>query len=153
MSRFGQLRCANLVTLGSKATKGAMRRLLYLAGGFLLATLLGVAYVQFSAPAAVAVDVPAAKTSGGAGYLLVIAVLFSWVTAFVRMPGWLSVVLGFAIVWIGLAVMAVTGIFVYLQYPNNTLNDPAYVGFLGSIAMVASRAAAVLRRMEREGGA
>lgn len=129
-----------------------MRKLFYLAGGFLLATLLGVAYLKFSAPAAVAVDLPAPTSTGGADYLMLFAVLFSWVTAFVRMPGWLAVVLGFAIVWIGLAVMAVTGIFVYLQYPNNTLSDPAYVGFLCSIAMVASRGAAVLRYMHREGG-
>jgi len=130
-----------------------MRKLLYLAGGFLLATLLGVAYLKFSAPAAVAVDVPAPTPSGGADYLMLFAVVFSWVTAFVRMPGWLAVLLGFAVVGFGLALMAVTGIFVYLQYPNNTLADGAYAGFLCSIAMVASRIAAVLRYMEREGGA
>jgi hypothetical protein len=79
-------------------------------------------------------------------------VLVSWVTAFLRMPGWLATLLGFGIVWVGLAVMCVTGFFVYLNYPNNTLADGAYTGFLCGIAMVASRLGSVLKHMYREGG-
>jgi hypothetical protein len=59
---------------------------------------------------------------------------------------------GGAIVWIGLAVMTVCGFFVYLQYPNNTLSDGAYAGFLCGIAMVASRFGSILRYMHRQGG-
>jgi hypothetical protein len=62
------------------------------------------------------------------------------------------VVLGFAIVWFGLAAIAVTGFFVYLHYPNNTLDAAAYTGFLCSIAMVASRGVGVFKYMHRVGG-
>ena len=113
-----------------------------------------MAYVKLfgGAPETPAVNPPGPHAPGGANIgLMVAVVVFSWVTAFVRLPGWLSVVLGFAIVWIGLAVMAVTGFFVYLQYPNNTLDDGMYAGFLCGIAMVASRMSAVLRYMHRQG--
>ena len=83
---------------------------------------------------------------------MVAVVIACWVSAFLPLPRWLSVLLGGAIVWVGLAVMAVTGFFVYMQYPNNTLADGAYVGFLCGIAMVTSRLASVLRYMHREGG-
>lgn len=132
-----------------------MRKALYLMVGLLVAIFLGMAYLQWTGSAP---DTPASAAatpagSGGADTgLMVAAVVFCWVTAFLRLPGWLSVVLGFATVWIGLAVMAVTGFFVYLQYPNNTLDDGMYAGFLCSIAMVASRGGSVLKYMHREGG-
>lgn len=122
-----------------------MRKILYLLSGLLVAIFMGFAYVKLSS------GVPDAP--GGADYpLMIFAVVFSWVTAFVPMPRWLAVVLGLAVVGCGLAVMCVTGIFVYLQYPNNTLADGAYAGFLCSIAMVASRAGSALKYMYREGG-
>lgn len=68
-----------------------------------------------------------------------------------QLPSWLSVVLGFVIVWFGLAAIVVTG-FLYLQYPNNTLDAAAYTGFLCSIAMVASRDVGVFKYMHRAGG-
>jgi hypothetical protein len=83
---------------------------------------------------------------------MVAVVIACWVSAFLPLPRWLSVLLGGAIVWVGLAVMAVTGFFVYMQYPNNTLADGACAGFLCGIAMVTSRLASVLRYMHREGG-
>jgi hypothetical protein len=133
-----------------------MRKALYLMVGFLVAIFLGRAYLHWTGNAP-EVPAPAAATPLGSGAadtgLMLAAVAFCWITAFVRLPGWLSVVLGFAIVWIGLAVMAVTGFFVYLQYPNNTLDDGMYAGFLCSIAMVASRGGSVLKYMHREGGA
>lgn len=131
-----------------------MRRMVYLIFGFLAAGLLGLAYLKLTGSAdvpAVVVPPPPSASGGADKALLVAAIVFSWVTAFVRMPHWLAVLLGTAIVWIGLAVMCVTGFFVYLQYPNNTLADSAYVAFLGSIAMVASRAGSVLKFMHREG--
>jgi hypothetical protein len=83
---------------------------------------------------------------------MVAVAIACWVSAWLPLPGWLSVLLGGAIVLAGLAVMAVTGIFVYMQYPNNTLADGAYAGFLCGIAMVTSRFASVLKYMHREGG-
>lgn len=132
-----------------------MRKVLYLLLGFLIAISLGIAYVKWfgGVPEESAVSTPALHTASGANNALMLAVVvFCWVTAFVPLPKWLSVVLGFGIVWFGFAVMAVTGFFVYLQYPNNTLNDAAYTGFLCSIAMVASRGASVLKYMHRVGG-
>jgi hypothetical protein len=147
-------RFQSLLILSDQQQKTSMRKVVYLLAGFLCAGLVGLAYLKLSGPSGVpAAPPPSPNAAGGAdNTLLVAAVLVSWVTAFLRMPGWLATLLGFGIVWVGLAVMCVTGFFVYLNYPNNTLADGAYTGFLGGIAMVASRAASVLKHMHREGG-
>lgn len=141
---------------GSALKQGkAVRKVLYLLIGLLLAIVLGSLYVKFSMPtgeisaAAASVQTP---TDGPAFGLMLAVVIACWVSAFLPLPRWLSVLLGGAIVWVGLAVMAVTGFFVYMQYPNNTLADGAYAGFLCGIAMVTSRLASVLRYVHREGG-
>lgn len=132
-----------------------MRRALYLLIGLLLAIVLGSLYVKFSMPTGEisAAAAPLQPQADGPAFGLMVAVVIAcWVSAFLPLPRWLSVLLGGAIVWLGLAVMAVTGFFVYMQYPNNTLADGAYAGFLCGIAMVTSRLASVLRYMHREGG-
>lgn len=132
-----------------------MRKVLYLLIGLLLAIVLGSLYVRFSMPPGEvsAAAAPLQTTADGPAFGLMVAVVIAcWVSACLPLPRWLSVLLGGAIVWVGLAVMAVTGFFVYMQYPNNTLADGAYVGFLCGIAMVTSRLASVLRYMHREGG-
>jgi hypothetical protein len=131
-----------------------MRKVVYLMAGFLCAGLLGLIYLKITGSTAALAAAPLLpNVSGGAdNTLMLAAVVVSWVTAFMRLPGWLATLLGFGIVWVGLAVMSVTGFFVYLNYPNNTLADGAYTGFLCSIAMVASRFGSVLKHMAREGG-
>lgn len=132
-----------------------MRTTLYLLVGLLVAFVVGVAYVNWpsSVMAAPAPEIPVQPLSDGPdNWLMLAAVVFCWVTAFLPLPRWLAVLLGLAIVWLGLAVMAVTGFFVYLQYPNNTLSDGAYTGFLCSIGMVSSRILSVLGHAYREGG-
>ncbi len=132
-----------------------MRRVLYLMTGLLIAIVAGIVSVKFSAPAGATgiAAKPSPALSDGPAYGLMVGVAVAcWVSAFLPMPGWLSVMLGGAIVWIGLAVMTVCGFFVYLQYPNNTLSDGAYAGFLCGIAMVASRFGSILRYMHRQGG-
>ncbi len=132
-----------------------MRKVLYLLVGLLLAIVLGIIYTKFSMPsneistAGTPVDV---RPEGPAFGLMIGVALVCWVSAFLPLPGWLAVLLGGAIVWIGLAVMCVTGFFVYLNYPNNTLSDGAYAGFLCGIAMVTSRFSSILKYMHREGG-
>ena len=141
---------------GSALKQGnAVRKVLYLLIGLLLAIVLGSLYVRFSMPPGEvsAAAAPLQTTADGPAFGLMVAVVIAcWVSAFLPLPRWLSVLLGGAIVWVGLAVMAVTGLFVYMQYPNNTLADGAYAGFLCGIAMVTCRLASVLRYMHREGG-
>lgn len=141
---------------GDAQTQGnAVRKVLYLLIGLLLAIVLGSLYVKFSMPPdeVSAAATPLQPQADGPAFGLMVAVAIAcWVSAFLPLPRWLSVLLGGAIVWLGLAVMAVTGFFVYMQYPNNTLADGAYAGFLCGIAMVTSRLASVLRYMHREGG-
>lgn len=140
---------------GSAPKQGnTVRKVLYLLVGLLLAIVLGMLYVKFSMPpgqvSATATPVKTVADDPDFG-LMVAVVIACWVSAFLPLPRWLSVLLGGAIVWVGLAVMAVTGFFVYMQYPNNTLADGAYTGFLCGIAMVTSRFASVLKYMHREG--
>lgn len=120
-----------------------MRKFSALLAGLLIAVMMGYLYMKFSSPMAVtaapAVSQTPATESGGSNAILFAIVIFSWVTAFISMPGWLAVILDLAIGWVGLAVFAVSGVFVWLAQPLNTLQDPTYVGFLCSIAMVASR--------------
>ena len=130
-----------------------MRRILYLLLGLLIAIVIGVLYVRFSAPV-VPMDAvtPPPGTGGGGNRELLAAVVFAWVSALVPLPRWLSILLGWAIVWVGFAVMAVTGFFVYLQAPNNTFADGAFAGFWCAIAMVASRFWMILKYLHRQSG-
>lgn len=129
--------------------------MLYLLIGLLLAIVLGSLYAKFSMPTGEvsAAAAPLRPQADGPAFGLMVAVVIAcWVIAFLPLPGWLSFLLGGAFLWVGLAVMSVTGFFVYMQHPDNTLTDRTYAGFLCSIAMVTSRLASVLRYMHREGG-
>jgi len=129
--------------------------MLYLLIGLLLAIVLGSLYAKFSMPTGEisAAATPAKTGANDPAFSLMVGVAVAcWVIAFLPLPGWLSFLLGGAILWVGLAVMSVTGFFVYMQHPDNTLADPTYAGFLCSIAMVTSRLVSVLRYMHREGG-
>ena len=130
-----------------------MRRTGALLVGVTIAIMLGYLYLKFSgslsAPAAAAAAQIPAETSGGSNAILFAIVIFSWVTAFISMPTWLAVVLDLAIGWLGLALFVVTGVFVWLAQPSNTLQDTTYVAFLCSIAMVASRIMRIVSSIAR----
>lgn len=132
-----------------------MRKTLYLLLGILLAISLGVVYFKLSSSSDVHTGItnPVGARSDSPNYwIMVVISVACWLSAFVPLPTWLSVSLSSVIVWIGLAVMSVTGIFVYLNYPNNTLENGEYAGFLCGIAMVTSRLPNILRIMYRQGG-
>jgi len=131
-----------------------MKRLFALLIGLTLAVIFGYLYVKFSAPLepsalAVPAENPVAKSDGD-NTIFFLVVIFSWVTAFLPMPAWLAIVLDLGISWFGLAIFFVTGFFVYMQQPNNTLQDGDYVAFLCSIAMIAPRVIRILRSIARE---
>ena len=130
-----------------------MKRLFALLIGLTLAVIFGYLYVKFSAPleassVATPAEDPVARSDGD-NTIFFLLVLFSWVTAFLPMPAWLAVVLDLGVSWLGIAIFFVTGFFVYMQQPNNTLQDGTYVAFLCSIAMVAPRVIRILRLIAR----
>jgi hypothetical protein len=130
-----------------------MRKPRVLLIGLTIAIMLGYLYMKFSgqlvAPTVQVVVQTTANTSGGSNAILFAIVLFSWVTAFMAMPVWLAIFLDMAIGWVGLAIFVVSGVLVWLAQPNNTLQDPTYVAFLCSIAMVTSRLIRILRSISR----
>lgn len=134
-----------------------MRRLVSLLIGLGVAVLLGWLYMKFSGPLVVTgpaptpAQLPEAK-SEGSNALLFAVVLFSWITAFTPMPSWLAALLDIAFGWVGMAVFAVSGVFVLLAAPHNTLQDTTYVAFLCSIAIVIPRLGRILRAIGRGEG-
>lgn len=134
-----------------------MRNIAALLIGILVAIVMGYLYMKFSgalSESAAQIVVEATPSSpssfGSSNAILLAIVLFSWITAFISMPNWLSAVLDIAIGWLGLVLFMVTGVFVWMAQPSNTLQDPTYVTFLCSIAMVASRLTRILRVIIRE---
>ena len=109
-------------------------------------------FVALYLPSSIVVEAtPSSPSSFGSSNAILLAiVLFSWITAFISMPNWLSAVLDIAIGWLGLVLFMVTGVFVWMAQPSNTLQDPTYVTFLCSIAMVASCLTRILRVIIRE---
>lgn len=122
-----------------------MRALIYLMLGLLLALALGGLYFALSAPSAGAEKTPLQAAWAAANGWLLAAVVLSWASVFVRMPGWLTVLSLIAALLFGMAVLVVSGIFVYLHYPRNTLAHSHYVAFLGSLSIVVSQLVRLVR--------
>lgn len=131
----------------------AMRTLIFLMLGLLLAIGLGGVYLELSAPAAEAsAETTAARVAWAAldGQLIALLV-FSWATVFLPMPVWLTLLTLAGTLFAGAAIALVSGAFVYLHYPKNTLADTHYVVFLCGLAILASQVVRVMRLASRSG--
>ncbi len=127
-----------------------MRRIISLLIGLGIAAILASIYMKFSGPLVykevVPTTSPAPVASADAhNWILYGIVLLSWITAFIPMPLWLATLFDIAFGWVACALFVVTGVFVWLATPNNTLQDGTYVAFLCSIAILASRLTRILR--------
>ena len=127
-----------------------MRKVTALLAGLCIAILLGWLYVKFNGgpfksaqPMPTAAPEAATKSTSSTWWLYAI-VVFAWVTAFMSMPQWLAVILDFLLGWVAFALFVVSGVFVWMAQPGNTLQDQTYVAFLCSIAVLAVRAGRLL---------
>ena len=118
-----------------------MRRLMYLLVGLLVALLLGVMYSKFSSPLGQFVPLPPAPaetSAGNASSRPALIALASWVVCFLPLPKWLMALLGMGIVFAGVVVSAVGGLFAFMTHANNAPRDSSFVDLLYGLSIVAA---------------